>query len=75
MKTQHLNGSRLHLNRTGAPALQNDLCKFLSKRFNWLIKENNVESVSGEGNKTTDEMNAKTNLGALHLKNLNKLIN
>ena len=34
LKTQHLNGSKLHLNRRGAPILQNTLCKFLSKIFN-----------------------------------------
>ena len=33
LKTQHLNGSKLHLNRRGAPILQNTLCKFLSKIF------------------------------------------
>ena len=32
LKTQHLNGSKLHLNRRGV--LQNTLCKFLSKIFN-----------------------------------------
>ena len=34
LKTQHLYGSKLHLNRRGAPILQNTLCKFLSKNFN-----------------------------------------
>ena len=34
MKIQHLNGSTLHLNRKGAPILQNTQCKFLSKIFN-----------------------------------------
>ena len=34
LKTQHLNGSKLLLNRRGAPILQNTLCKFLSKNFN-----------------------------------------
>ena len=34
LKTQHLNGSKLHLNRRGAPILQNTVCKFLSKIFN-----------------------------------------
>ena len=33
LKTQHLNGSKLHLNRRGAPILQNTFCKFLSKIF------------------------------------------
>ena len=32
-KTQHLNGSKLHLNRRGPPILQNTLCNFLSKIF------------------------------------------
>ena len=32
--TQHLNGSKLHLNRRGVPILQNTVCKFLSKIFN-----------------------------------------
>ena len=31
LKTQHLNGSKLHLNRRGAPILQNTVCKLLSK--------------------------------------------
>ena len=34
LKTQHLNGRKLHLNRRGAPILQTTLCKFLSKVFN-----------------------------------------
>ena len=34
LKTQHLYGSKLHLNRRGAPILRNTLCKFLSKNFN-----------------------------------------
>ena len=34
LKTQHLNGSKLHLNRRGAPILENTVCKFLSKIFN-----------------------------------------
>ena len=34
LKAQHLNGSKLHLNRRGAPILQNTVCKFLSKIFN-----------------------------------------
>ena len=34
LKTQYLNGSKLHLNRRSAPVLQNTLCKFLSKIFN-----------------------------------------
>ena len=34
LKAQHLNGSKLHLNRRGAPILQNTGCKFLSKIFN-----------------------------------------
>ena len=34
MKNQHLNGSKLHLNRRGAPILQNTLCKSLSKILN-----------------------------------------
>ena len=34
LKTHHLNGSKLHLNRRGAPILQNTVCKFLSKIFN-----------------------------------------
>ena len=34
LKTQHLNGSKLHLNRRGTPILQNTLCKFLSQIFN-----------------------------------------
>ena len=33
-KTQHLNGSELHLNRRGSPILQNTVCKFFSKIFN-----------------------------------------
>ena len=35
LKTQHLNGSKLHLKRRGPPILQNTLCKFLSKVFHW----------------------------------------
>ena len=34
LKTQHLNGSKLHLNRRGSPILQNTVRKFLSKIFN-----------------------------------------
>ena len=34
LETQHLNGSKLHLNMRGAPILQNTVCKFLSKIFN-----------------------------------------
>ena len=34
LKTQHLSGSKLYLNRRGAPILQNTMCKFLSKIFN-----------------------------------------
>ena len=34
LKTQHLNGSKLYLNRRGAPILQNTVCNFLSKIFN-----------------------------------------
>ena len=34
LKTQHLNGSKFHLNRIGAPILQNTLCKLLSNIFN-----------------------------------------
>ena len=34
LETQHLNGSKFHLNRRGAPILQNTMCKFLSKIFN-----------------------------------------
>ena len=34
MKNQHLNGSKLHLNRRGAPVLQKTLYKFLSNTFN-----------------------------------------
>ena len=34
LKTQHLNGSKLHLNREGAPILQNTVFKFLSKIVN-----------------------------------------
>ena len=34
MKNQHLNGSKLHLNRRGAPVLQKTLCKCLSNTFN-----------------------------------------
>ena len=34
LKAQQLNGSKLHLNRRGAPILQNTVCKFLSKIFN-----------------------------------------
>ena len=34
LKTQHVNGSKLHLNRRGCPILQNTVCKFLSKIFN-----------------------------------------
>ena len=74
-KTQHLNGSRLHLSRTGAPVLQNNLCKFLSKYFHWRFEESNVEIESDEANKATDEKNVNTNLRALHLRNLLKLIN
>ena len=74
-KTQHLNGSRLHLSRTGAPVLQNNLCKFLSKYFHWRFEESNVEIDSEEANKATDEKNVNTNLRALHLRNLLKLIN
>lgn len=74
MKIQNLNESRLYLNRTGAPVLQNNLCKFLSKHFSWGFEENNVV-VSEEGNKRTDKINTYTNLRALHLKDLNKLIN
>ena len=33
LETQHLNGSKLHLSRKGAPILQNTLCKFLSNIF------------------------------------------
>ena len=29
LKTQHLNGSKMHLNRRDAPILQNTVCKFL----------------------------------------------
>ena len=42
LKTQHLNGSKLHLNRRGASILQNTVCKHLSKTFNWCFEENNV---------------------------------
>ena len=34
LKTQHLNGSKLHLHRRDAPNIQNTLCKFLSNNFN-----------------------------------------
>ena len=34
LKTQYLNGSKLHVNRRGALILQNTVCKFLSKIFN-----------------------------------------
>ena len=33
LKTEHLKGSKLHLNRRDAPILQNTFCKFLSKIF------------------------------------------
>ena len=34
LKTEHLNGSKLHLNKRDVPILQNTDCKFLSKTFN-----------------------------------------
>ena len=33
LKTEHLKGSKLHLNRRDAPILQNTFCKFLSNIF------------------------------------------
>ena len=34
LKTQHLNGSKLHLNRRGTPILQDTFCKFILDIFN-----------------------------------------
>ena len=42
-KTQHLNGSKLHLNSRGARILQNIVCNFLSNISNWCFEENSVK--------------------------------
>ena len=88
LKTKHLNGSKLHLNRRGAPILQKPLQKFLSKIFNWYSEENNAEmatvsSTSAQPDKecnkskasqTANMENTNMDLKALHLKNFKKLI-
>ena len=43
LKTQHLNGNKLHLNRRGGLIFQNTLCKSLSKNLNWCFEENSAE--------------------------------
>ena len=86
--SQHLNGSKLHLNRIGATILQNIVCKFLSKNFIWCFEENNAEipTVSSaapqldeecsksKANQTANTENTTMDLKALHLKSVNKLI-
>ena len=88
LKTQHLNGHKLHLNRRGAPILQTTLCKFLSKVFNRCFEENDVEIATisstapqsdeecskSKANQTANTENTNMDLKALRLKNFNKLI-
>ena len=88
LKTQHLNGSKFHLNRRGSPILQNTVCKFLSNIFNWCFEENSVEIATvsstapqsdkecskSKANQTTNTKNTNMDLKALRLKNVNKLI-
>ena len=80
-KTQHLNGSKLHLNRRGPPILQNTLCNFLSKIFHWYFEENNVEIATlsstalqsdeecskSKANQTANTENTNMDLKALRL--------
>ena len=88
MKNQHLNGSKLHLNRRGAPILQKTLYKFLSNTFNWIFEENHVEIATvsstalqsdkecskSKANQTANTKNANVDSKSLCLKNFNKLI-
>ena len=83
LKTHHLNGNKLYLNRRGAPSLQNTVFKFLSKIFNRFFEENNVEitTVSSTTLQSDEECKSKActeninmDLKFLRLKNVNKLI-
>ena len=88
MKNQHLNGSKLHLNKRDAPILQKTLYKFLSNTFNWLFEENHVEIATvsstalqsdkecskSKANQTANAENASVDSKPLCLKNFNKLI-
>ena len=87
-ETQHLNGSKFHLNRRSFPILQNTVCKFLSNNFNWFFEENSVEMATvsftapqsdkecskSKANQTTNTKNTNMDLKALRLKNVNRLI-
>ena len=81
LKTQHLNGSKLHLNRRGAPVLQTP-CKFLSRNFNWCFEENSAKIAIASSNapqsdkESTSEQNQTTNEENTNIrpKNVNKLI-
>ena len=78
-----MNGSKFYLNRRGAPILQNTVCKFSSKNFNWCFEENNVEIATvsstaqqsdeeyskSKANPTADTENTNIDLKALHLNN------
>ena len=88
LKTQHLIGHKLHLNRRGAPVLQNTVCKFLSKIFNCCFEENSVEiatvtstalqsdkeCLKSKANQMANTENSNMDLKTLCLKNFNKPI-
>ena len=80
MKSRHLNGSKLHLNRRGTPILQNTFTKVLSSIFSRQKDENCVaspllnEEYIPEAKNYVDKININAELRSLRGKNLNKLI-
>ena len=75
LKAQHLNGSKLHLNKRVASVLQNTVCKFISKNFNCCFEENSVKIATVSSTALqSDKENANIYLKVLFLKNVNKLI-
>ena len=81
LKPQHLNESKLHLNRRGTPILQNTFTKVLSSIFSWQKDENSVTSTPllneeylPEAKNHKEKININAELRSLRVKNLNKLI-
>ena len=81
LKSQHLNGNKLHLNKRGTPILQNTFTMVLSRIFSSQKDENNVASTSllneeyiPEAKNYINKININGELRSLRDKNLNKLI-
>ena len=81
LKSQHLNESKLHLNRGGTPILQNTFTIVLSSIFRWQKEENRVASTPllneeyiPEAKNPVDKINVNAELRSVRVKNLNKLI-